>query len=236
MALVGSTYTFTPNQAARDAAAISQGPDEIDITVVASDGELFMPVTFSVPVLPPNRGPVDGIPSVDSVDSYGAVSGSLNFTDADNDKLTYSVPVQPASGTVTVAGSTYTYTPTVAARAAAFASQGGRSRPSLSSRAIGLASDSVTFSVPISPAQRVNTAPVIFEPGIISTDAATGRVLGQLRVEDPQGDPVTYSVSTQGSYGTASVDTSGAFRYTPMQAARLSAAQTPMQDTFYVTV
>ena len=47
----------------------------------------------------------------------GAVSGSLNVKDWDGDTVTYTVPVQPASGTVTVtAAGNYTYTPTAAAR------------------------------------------------------------------------------------------------------------------------
>ena len=56
------------------------------------------------------------------------MSGSLNFTDPDNNPLTYSVPTQPASGTVTLNGATYTFTPTTAARNAAASGGPRRSR------------------------------------------------------------------------------------------------------------
>ena len=38
-------YTFTPNQAARDAAAQTEGPDFTSFSVVASDGQLATAVT-----------------------------------------------------------------------------------------------------------------------------------------------------------------------------------------------
>ena len=102
--------------------APTPGPDSASLTVVASDGQLSTPVTFSVPIAPPNRVPVAGTPSVGTPDnSTGTVTGSLNFTDPDGDSLTYSVPTQPASGTVTVTGHglLLLFTPTQAARDAA---------------------------------------------------------------------------------------------------------------------
>jgi YVTN family beta-propeller protein len=45
-------YTFTPSQAARDAAAQSPGADLDSVTVVASDGQVSTSVTFSVPIAP----------------------------------------------------------------------------------------------------------------------------------------------------------------------------------------
>ena len=53
------------------------------------------------------------------------MTGSLNFTDPDGNTLTYSVPAQPASGTVTVTtAGVYTYTPRQAARDAAAQTEG----------------------------------------------------------------------------------------------------------------
>ena len=77
---VGSRYTFTPYQAARDAAAISAGRMRY-VTVVASDGQLSTPVTFSVPILPPNppnQAPAHGTPSVDTI---VASSGRIGITE-----------------------------------------------------------------------------------------------------------------------------------------------------------
>ena len=51
-------YTYTPNQAARDAAAQTEGPDFTSFTVVASDGPLATPVTVgNVQIAPTPRQP-----------------------------------------------------------------------------------------------------------------------------------------------------------------------------------
>ena len=68
--------------------------------------------------------------------------------------MTYSVPVQPSSGTVTFSGSRYTFTPTAAARAAAAASQGADLATITVVASDGVASDSVTFTVPIMQSAR----------------------------------------------------------------------------------
>ena len=232
---IGSTYTFTPTAVARNAAA-SGGATSVNVTVAASDGQLSTPVTWSVPIIPPNRAPTAGTPSVENLNTTtGAVSGNLNFSDLDNDSLTYSVPTPPASGTVTFNGSTYTYKPNQAARNAAAA--GGATSASITVVADdGLATSTVTWSVPISPTPPPNSAPVAFETTVINTDAATGTVLGKMKVIDPEDNPLTYTVTTGASKGTASVDAAGVFVYTPTQAARLQAAVTPSSDTFTVTI
>lgn len=234
--IAGSTYTFTPTQSARDAAAISPGPDAASITVRANDGEASSSVTFSVPILPPNHAPVAGTPSVgEPVIATGAVSGSLNFTDADDDSLTYSVANQPVGGTVTFSGSTYTFTPTQAAREVAHA--GGATSTSVTVIADdGMATGAVTFSVPISPAPPVNQAPLVFGPSFRGTDALTGKVIGALQAIDPEDDSLSFTVTSQGANGTATIDASGVFTYTPTEAARLSAWMTSTTDRFTVTV
>ena len=165
------------------------------ITVVASDGQSSTPVTFSVPVIPPNQAPTPGTPSVGTpVTATGAVTGSLNFTDPDNDSMSYSAPVQPAGGSVTVTGSTYTYTPTSAARAAAAASQG----EDLASITIvandGLASGSVTFSVPISPTPPANSAPTA-SPSQGVPNQSTGAIAGAVNGADVDGNPLSYTLT-----------------------------------------
>lgn len=243
---VGSRYTFTPYQSARDAAAISDGPDAVDITVVASDGQLSTPVTFSVPVLPPNppnQAPVHGTPTVDTiVNSTGAVSGNLNFTDPNNDSMTYSVPVQPASGTVTFSGSRYTFTPTAAARVAAAASRGADPVTITVVASDGVATDTVTFTVPIMQSSKAtNQTPWVPGDTIPRTlDPVSGSVTGYMNVQDADGDTLIYTLAsppTQG--GTVTFDQrSGYFTYTPGQAARAQAAQTPGldYDTFGVNI
>jgi YVTN family beta-propeller protein/VCBS repeat-containing protein len=176
------------------------------------------------------------------VNSSGAVSGSLNFTDPEGDSLTYSVPVQPASGTVTFSGSRYTFTPTTAARAAAAASQGGDSATITVVASDGLATDTVTFTVPImQSAKTTNRVPWVPGSTIPRTfDPVSGTVTGYVNVQDPDGDTLIYTVAsnpTQG--GTVTFDQrSGYFAYTPSQTARAQAAQTSGldYDTFTVNI
>jgi len=186
---------------------------------------------------------VHGTPSVDTiVSSSGAVSGSLNFTDPDGNPMTYSVPVQPASGTVTFSGSRYTFTPTAAARAAAAGSQGADSATITVVASDGLASDAVTFTVPIMQSVKAtNQTPWVPGRTIPRTfDPVSGVVTGYVNVQDADGDTLIYTVAsapTQG--GTVTFDQpSGYFTYTPSQAARAQAARTPGldYDTFSVNI
>ena len=72
---------------------------------------------------------------------------------------------------------------------------------------------------------RGNTAPVASTPTVGAADANTGAVSGALNFTDPDGDPLSYSVS-QPSTGTVAVAANGTYTFTPSQAAR-DAAATP---------
>jgi YVTN family beta-propeller protein len=84
---------------------------------------------------------------------------------------------------------------------------------------------------------RGNTAPVATAaPTLGAPDPTTGAVAGSLNVVDPDGDALSYTVTGQPAKGTVSVNTAGGFTYTPTQAARDQAAQTPgLTDTFTIT-
>jgi VCBS repeat-containing protein len=166
----------------------------------------------------------------------------LNFTDPDGDPMTYSVPVQPSSGTVTFSGSRYTFTPTAAARAAAATTQGADLATITVVASDGAASDTVTFTVPIMQSVKAtNQAPWVPGSTIPRTfDPVSGNVTGYVNVQDPDGDTLVYTLAsapTQG--GTVTFDQrSGYFTYTPSQSARAQAAQTPGldYDTFGVNI
>jgi YVTN family beta-propeller protein/VCBS repeat-containing protein len=233
------TYSFTPTQAAMDAAFASPGPDSASVTVTANDGQFTTPVTFNVPIQPTNHAPVAGVPSVGTpVTATGAVSGDLNFTDPNGDPLTFSVPTQPSAGTVTVnnAARTYTFTPNQAARDAAAA--GGPTSTSITVNASdGLASTSVTFSVPISPTPAVNQAPTAM-PTQQAPNQTTGAISGLINGVDPEGSTVSYAlVGTLPANGSVTLNSmTGAFTYTPTQAARLAAGTTAGADFDAFTV
>lgn len=100
-----------------------------------------------------NTAPTAGTPTVGTPNAQtGAVSGNLNFTDADGDPLTYTVLTPPANGTLSInSAGTYTFTPTQAARNAAARAA---STVTFSVRAgDGTATGTVTVTVPITPGQ-----------------------------------------------------------------------------------
>ena len=104
---------------------IDQAPETNFHTIaLGPDGSLYVtdyadPALRVVSSRRGNTAPVAiADPTVGTADpTNGAIAGLVNIKDWDDDVLTYSVPTQPASGTVTVTtNGVYTYTPTQAAR------------------------------------------------------------------------------------------------------------------------
>ncbi|ODQ95249.1 Ig-like domain-containing protein [Mycolicibacterium holsaticum] len=79
-------------------------------------------------------------------------------------------------------------------------------------------------------AHQGNTAPRADTPTVGTPDTTTGAVSGALNFTDPDGDPLSYSV-TQPTSGTVTITPTGAYTYTPTQAAREQATQTPGRDS-----
>ena len=109
-----------------------------------------------------NSAPVAGEPVVGAPDlNTGAVTGSLEFTDLDGDLLSYSVITQAAKGRIVIGpGGTFLYTPTQAARLAAFKTSGPDGDTFTVSASDGQAEATTTVSVVIAPAKLVLTTPV----------------------------------------------------------------------------
>ena len=83
-----------------------------------------------------------------------------------------------------------------------------------------------------------NSPPEVLDP-FSRPDLATGTVIGTVDATDPDGDPLSYAVTAAPTSGTVTIDAAtGAYSYTPNDAARLQAAQTSTRDTdtFIVTV
>ena len=55
----------------------------------------------------------------------------------------------------------------------------------------------------------------------------TGVVTGSIVASDPDGDTLTYTVTTAPKYGTVTVQTDGTFTYTPSANGRLLADNSP---------
>ena len=133
-----------------------------------------------------NTAPIAGTPTVGTANTdTGAVSGALNFTDADGDTLSYSL-TQPSTGTVSITSAgVYTFTPAQAARAAAAA--GGPTSTTFTVNATdGQATAAKSLTVPIAPA--------VLAPGVtvIGNITLTGTLTGY-----PSGSPVVSADRTR---------------------------------------
>ena len=236
------TYTYTPTAAARQQAAQQPGLTDT-FTVRTADASTNATVTVTVPIAPvaaANQPPVaTAPPSVGTPNqSTGTVTGSLNVNDPENNPLSYTVTGPPARGSVSVTAGTYTYTPTAAARQQA-AQQPGLTDTFTVAVSDGQASINVSVTVPIAPATTGNRPPAATAvPSVGAPNQSTGAVTGSLNVTDPDGNPLTYTVSQSPTGGTLTVNASGTYTYTPGQAARMRAGTTtaPDFDSFVVAV
>jgi YVTN family beta-propeller protein/VCBS repeat-containing protein len=99
---------------------------------------------------------------------------------------------------------------------------------------------STTAPNPVAAAMAVpNSPPVIAAPTFGTPDPVTGAITGMVNATDPDGDPLTYTVTAVPGNGSLMVNAAtGAFIYTPSEAARLAAGLTSVidRDTFTVTV
>ncbi|WFR60916.1 Ig-like domain-containing protein [Paenibacillus amylolyticus] len=145
------------------------------------------------------------------------LNGQIPATDPDGDTLTYTVSVPPANGTVVLDPATgaFTYTPN-----AGFIGVDHFS-VLVSDGKGGTATSNVQVGVPVSPPVTSNIT--------LDTNANVP-VAGQIPATDPQGETLTYTLTTPPPNGTVVLDpATGAFTYTPN-------AGFIGTDTFVVTV
>ena len=178
---------------------------------VALDGEDFVigssPDTVEVDArvvagsLPENSAPVA---SDSTVAASGAVNATLTAADGDGDALTFVVTSQPSVGTLSLTDVTtgaFTYTPD------------GSSSASQTSFTFVVV-DGLDISNEATVTLTLNAPPVAADASE-TTDEDTA-LTGTVSVTDADGDTLTYSVVSQPTQGTLSLDAStGAYTYTP---------------------
>ncbi|MCV7177943.1 Ig-like domain-containing protein [Mycolicibacterium sphagni] len=224
-------FTYTPTPAAQQAAEV-EGEDGTDtFTVTATNlktGETA-DETVDVPVDPGT--PRAGTPAVGTPDpTTGAVTGTAVFTDPSGGQLTYSVTTNPTQGSITqfdTATGAFTYTPPA----------GTAGTPVPGTPTVGIA-DPVTGVVTGTAVFTTNAAQTTTDTFTVTADNnvhQAGEVVTVPVAPNATG-ALTYSLTTAPTQGTVTVDsTTGAFTYTPNEAARVTAVTTPTTDTFTVT-
>ncbi|WP_306224535.1 Ig-like domain-containing protein [Bosea beijingensis] len=190
------SYSYTPNPD-------FNGTDSFTFTI--SDGTApLQTYTVSITVTPADDAPIaNPTPLVVTEDT--PASGAINAYDPDGGPLTYALTTPPANGTVVInADGTYTYTPNPNFNGA-------------DSFAITVTDASgATLVVPISFSVAPVDDPPVANPSPLAVTEDTPAT-GSLNASDPDGDPLTYAVTTPPANGTLVVNADGSYTYTPNQ-------------------
>ncbi|TDO14611.1 VCBS repeat-containing protein [Mycobacterium sp. BK086] len=236
-------FTYTPTPAARHNAALTNADalltsDTVNI-VVADPAGLTASTAVTVPISPKNAVPTAKTTVNAPNGSTGVVYGKVTGTDADKDRLVFSVaPTSARGGTVTVnGGGAFTYTPTPQARhiAAAGVDKTDTFTVTIDDGHGGILAVPVT--VTISPKNAAPTGKAAIGPRDVTTGVVTGMVVGT----DTDGDGITFAGSVTTAKGSVVVNADGTFTYIPTAAARGKAAvftgpTADKVDTFTVTL
>jgi hypothetical protein len=208
----GATIYFKPN-------ADWNGSTNFQYSATDNNGLVSSSnATGTITVTAVNDAPTATANSV-TTDEDTAVTGNVIGQDVDGDSLTYTVSTNPSHGTVSIDPATggYTYTPN--------ANYNGSD--SFEVTVADGKGGTTTVTVPVT-VTAVNDAPTA-TANSVTTDEDTpvnGNVIGQ----DVDGDSLSYTVSSNPSHGTVSIDSAtGGYTYTPN-------ANYNGSDSFEVTV
>lgn len=242
-----TTFTYTPTDAARHAAAKLNATtaDKTDtFTVTIDDGHGgVVPVAVTVVLSPSNYAPTGATVKDLFTDlNNGRVTGTVTAADVNNDQLSYSSTTPTKGALVFGSNGSFTYTPTDAARQAASAPD-ATTATKTDAVTVTVAdgyggTTTVALNLPVAPYGHVNSAPTNGRADVGDPTMAIGQVTGTLLADDAERDTLTYSLAAGPSKGVANVDAAGTFTYVPNVEARWGATTTPDVDVdrFSVTV
>lgn len=232
------TFTYTPNDAARHAAAsdlaAALGLNKDLVSIWANDGRggiTLLPTTVTVDIVGANNAPTVTVkPPAISDPLTGLIAGGFEIDDDDNDLVTFSPGILTTTrgGLVTVTGLGYTYLPSIQARA-----QGGTDTFTVTADDGHGGTVQVSITVTI---DKWNTSPI---GGItISTPDSDGVVRGHVAATDLEGDSITFTLTGGASSGYSTkggivlLNSNGSFTYIPKPSTDLIPGLTT--DTFEV--
>ncbi len=135
-----------------------------------------------------------------SVPQNGSVTGQVHGVDEDGDALQYSISTQPTNGYVNLNSNTGAFVYT------AYSNSTASEDTFIISVTDGNSVSNVVVTVII------NNAPVVSDTSINIKQGGSGN--GLIDASDPEHDTLVYSIYSQGSYGTASINSStGEYTY-----------------------
>jgi hypothetical protein len=172
----------------------SKSSHSITITATDTYSETYSE-TFTITITDVNEAPTVSSVSASTNEDTANSSITLSGSDVDGNSLTYSVVSNPSNGTVSISGSTATYTPN--------ANFNGTDSFTYKANDGSLDSNSATVSLTISA---MNDAPTI--SGTPSTSIAYGGSYSFTPTgADSDGDSLTYSITNKPSWATFSTTT-----------------------------
>ncbi len=171
-----------------------------DETGAVSQTTMDIPVTGTI-----NQPPVVHGANF-TIDQDKSITGTLSGSDPEGQPLTFSIAANASKGTATItnpATGVFTYIPKA----------GFYGNDAFIFKASDGVNDSSAATISINIKQKINHPPTARGQSI--TLAEDGGFSGNLLGSDPDGNALTYALTTNGTLGTAVVSKTGAFTYTP---------------------
>ncbi|HEX7827180.1 MAG TPA: Ig-like domain-containing protein [Mycobacterium sp.] len=239
-------FTYTPTAAARHAAAAVNAPaaaKQDTFTVAVKDGYGGTTnVNITVTIAGKNTAPNATATVMNTNLRTGVATGAITVADPDDSTFTYTSTTSTKGSLAIAPNGSFTYTPTLAAQQAATGPNATAAAKQdtfnitiddgYGGRATAVLNVAVTPIGANSPITNVKTT--VGQP-----NSAIGEVKGTVKAVDPEGDVLTYTLTSGPTKGSVTVDSAtGAFTYTPTSEARYDATVRPGQvvDSFTVTV